>query len=333
MELLCPNQKRPKRLGFLGKWRQRMNGSFYMRMHSSTIMSCRSRCSVRGDEAVRVAVCFFGLARSLTYTEPSLRANLLGPVRQLAAADVFVHALLGRAENSHFAEEGLGDERGIEQCEHNFLALAPCRFAAQDQSVVDSEEQLVRKASGTLNRSTTLFRLYYDLPTLLNVYRSRFSLSRVAKLVLSHEQTNGFAYTHAVAARPDTAILSPFRWRPLPSGITVSNAEHGGLGLAVVTRADGTSQKLHLGGVNDRFAYGDARTMLRVYMGQYDEQLSPLDGISTMTTSETLLCDHLVSHGVKVALTPLCIVRVRATGELATYAARTDMLYPPRGRP
>ena len=52
-----------------------------------------------------------------------------------------------------------------------------------------------------------------------------------------------------------------------------------------------------------------------------------------MSTSETLLCEHLVRHNVTVALTPLCVVRVRATGELATYQGHSDLVYPPRGRP
>ena len=293
--------------------------------------TCPSRCHVRGGEPVRIAVCFFGMMRGLANTLPSLRDNLIATASAAGATDLFVHTLTGRAQNSHSSEEGLRDERLVSVCAADVLALAPCRFAVQEQAVVDSDEQLSAKATATLKSSRLLYRSYYDVPTLLNVYRSRFSLNQAAKLVIAHQESQGFEYTHVVAVRPDTAVLSPLDWRPLPSGVTTLNFEHGGAAF-VETHASGSTRQLLIGGVSDRFAYGDARSMLTAYMTQYPEQLQSLDGVQ-MTTSETLLCEHLVRHNVTVALTPLCVVRVRATGELATYQGSNDLVYPPRGRP
>ncbi len=303
---------------------------------SSTIATppssqCSTHCVVRGDEPVRIAVCFFGMPRSLAFTLPSLQANLLTPLKKAGAVDVFVHALAGVAQNSHADEEGLQDERHIRSCTADVLAFAPCRFAVQEQAIVDQEQQLVPKAANTLHRSKLLYREYYDVPTLLNVYRSRYSLSQAAKLVRAHQEAQGFEYTHVVAARSDAAMLAPLDWRPLAAGVTIPNFEHGGAQF-VVTQPSGATETLTIGGVNDRFAYGDVRSMLQAYMAQYEEQLSSADGVQ-MTTSETLLCNQLVRHDVAVALSPLCIVRVRATGQLATYMGQDDLTYPPRARP
>jgi hypothetical protein len=75
---------------------------------------------------------------------------------------------------------------------------------------------------------------------------------------------------------------------------------------------DGQGQS---GGVNDRFAYGDADSMLGGYMSQWQLQMIPAatDGVR-MVDSEDLLCQHLVERRVVVGTTPLCIVRVRANG-------------------
>ena len=52
-----------------------------------------------------------------------------------------------------------------------------------------------------------------------------------------------------------------------------------------------------------------------------------------MTTSETLLCEHVVRKNIRVGVVPVCVARIRATGELATYKGQNDLVYPPRSRP
>ena len=67
------------------------------------------------------------------------------------------------------------------------------------------------------------------------------------------------------------------------------------------------------GGVNDRFAYGDADSMLQVYMTQFEQQLNTTNGV-WLADSEHLMCQHLASHRVPVRTTPLCAARMRANG-------------------
>ena len=231
-------------------------------------------CNVRGHEAVRIAIAFFGITRAMPITLPGLRANLLEPAAAAGAADVFVHALLGRVDNSHFAHE-----HAVPCCEYDFMQLRPCSFAAQRQAVVDADERLPSKAAATEKRSALLYKAYYDVPTITNVYRSRYSLEQVGKLVLAHQRAEGFEYTHVIAARPDAAFLWPLQWAPLaPAGIRVANYEHGG---AAFTLQNGS--RLVVGGLNDRFAYGDARSMLGAYMTQYSQQLSAAEGTAEDT--------------------------------------------------
>ena len=47
------------------------------------------------------------------------------------------------------------------------------------------------------------------------------------------------------------------------------------------TKTDGSMYNLRVGGINDRFAYGDAQSMLGAYyyMSQYVEQLHSADGV------------------------------------------------------
>lgn len=142
-----------------------------------------------------------------------------------------------------------------------------------------------------------------------------------------HEEDAAFLYTHVVAARPDALFLSPIPWDPLPIGLRVANFEHGGAQFSFPN-----GSLIAIGGVSDRFAYGDATSMLDGYMTQFDKQLHCDEGVS-MTTSETLLCEHLVRHSIRVGVTPVCVVRIRASGQFATYNGQTDFVYPPRGRP
>merc|ERR1712087_572441 len=81
--------------------------------------------------------------------------------------------------------------------------------------------------------------------------------------------------------------------------------------------------QLHWGGVNDRFAYGDHASMLFAYMSQFDS-IYGTENLQ-LITSEELLCKHLTNHQVRVGVTPVCNVRVRASGIIEAI----DLRYPP----
>jgi len=124
-------------------------------------------------------------------------------------------------------------------------------------------------------------------------------MSRVARLVVEREEELGFRYTHVVMARADTGFASPLLWRP----------PHGGFWLRVPNFR-------HWKGVNDRFAYGTRDAMVTALLSEFNVMNTP--GQFFSTGSEGKMCDYLRSfEGLRVGVTPLCLVRVRANGAVS----------------
>ena len=238
------------------------------------------RCRVLGNESTRVAVAFFGRFRNLSSTLTGLQANLLSPLEDAAsgAVDVFVHHLV-----THESEASAA------------APLRSCSELVEDQERVDVDEGLVAKAKRALSVATWPASEHYSLPTMMNLFRSRFSVHRAARLVLEHQERLGIAYTHVVVARPDALFLTLLPWRPLRRGIQVPN-------------------QFHWWGVNDHFALGDSHSMLHSYMQQYPEQLAG-EGPGVLINSESLLCEQLASHRVALGVLPLCVIRASVEGQ------------------
>ena len=273
-------------------------------------------CGVQGNESVRVALCFWGFAgRSMPYTLDALRTNVVGPLKQFpgGALDIFVHALTApRVQNSHRSKEGWRVS-----CSLSFLMLEPCSYGVSQQHAVDLEFALTSRVVKSMQASEGVRHPYNDEQTLLNIYRSRYSLSQVGKLVRAQELQGGFEYVYVVAVRPDTTFLAPI---PLHSfsgaaDIWVGSAQSG---HARRINFAGGGARVVGGGINDRFAFGRRGPMLRAYMTQFDEQLSARRGVR-FVDSEHLLCLHLTrTHNVSVGFyDALPVFRVRASGALA----------------
>ena len=67
-------------------------------------------------------------------------------------------------------------------------------------------------------------------------------------------------------------------------------------------------------GINDRFAWGEARAMLDVYMRQYAQIAQR--GWRNATSTEHFLCLHLAEAHVPLGVSRVCVVRTRAGGQL-----------------
>ena len=350
-------------------------------------------CTVRGDEAVRFAVCFYGMIRRIDNTIHGIQAHLLNPLRARGAVDVFVHTLLVEKLSSGNQYHSYAAERGVDLQPADFLRLTPCRFAAEDQDLLDArrmampcaeitgsaagrqqrrrarQQQQQQQQQGSASssgssgggssgsssgspgcdrghhhgwrygakgtpptpftnplpeaeslassarRTALQIRLgtryrnavrlgvahvgakHYTESMMLNVYRAYYSLAQVAQLLQAHERAAAFRYTDIVIARPDIAYLTPLRWTHRPDDvITVPNFAHNF-------------------GVNDRFAYGRRAAMLR-YMDRLDWLRRTWH--NDLNSTEALVCEHLLRQAtsIRISVTPLCIVRTRATGIL-----------------
>ena len=269
------------------------------------MMSDVGTCGVTGEhQKTRIAVAFYGAQRSTPLTLSSIQKNLFAPLMEASdgALDVFVHAMLVQKLDS---VSRVSSEEGIELCTEDYKLIQPCVADTDDQDQADDDNSLHEIAETALynNGSTEMPRV--GLPAIshpevrLNIVRSRFSMSRVASLIQKREGELGFEYTHVVMARADTGFASPLLWRP-PKGnfwLRVPNFQH-------------------WKGVNDRFAYGTRDAMVKALLNEFNVMSAP--GQSFGTGSEGKMCDYLRSfEGLRVGVTPLCLVRVRASGQVS----------------
>lgn len=265
--------------------------------------NCRVNAATAG---MRVAVGFYGLFRNLSATHRSINENLLAPLSEFAGGpvDVFVHSMQATSE-TEFGQQAVAV---VLNTTRSYLELPACRAAATNQTLVDEAYDLPAHAAAEHAyvgpRRNGFGSASYNSDTYLNLIRAKFSLWRVSKLILKYEEQAGFQYTHVVEARPDTGF--PVATTFLPMG-----AAH----VRVPNFAQGS-------GVNDRFAYGRARTMLRVKMAEFRTQFvervlvqkgrmfSPL-----VASSERVVCRMLRDAHVVVGVLPICVVRVSASGD------------------
>lgn len=264
------------------------------------------RCGVKSkDQPVRIAAAFYGAQRSTPLTLASIEKNLFGPLEDASdgALDVFVHAMVVRKLDS---VSRVASQENVELCTEDFKLLRPCASDTDDQDKADYENRLVEIAETALYSNGTQELLpRIGAPAIshaevrLNIVRSRFSMSRVARLIVQREQDTSLQYTHVVMARADTGFATPLIWRP----------PNGGFWLKVPNFQ-------HWKGVNDRFAYGTRDAVVNVLLNEFDVMNKP--GEYFGTGSEGKMCDYLREHSdLRVGVTPLCLVRVRATGAVS----------------
>lgn len=254
-----------------------------------------ARCGVTGAKTVRIAVAFFGLFRSSSKVSlPTIDANLFQPLNVVGEFDVISHAMLTPVDKT----ERSGADYNLPVDSKGYELFKPCVAEVEEQATVDNDLRNIYEEIGALDINTATKQTDvtpYDRESTRNVIRSRYSIGRAAELIRTREIQTGVTYTHIVVARPDIAFFSKLRWAPLPDAIQVPNF-------------------MMCGGVNDRFAYGPAEIMLKGYMSQFAKQIAA-PGFSWKPTnkdqSEELMCKHLRQQHVRVAVTPLCLVRLR----------------------
>ena len=226
-------------------------------------------CGVTGKEQpTRIAAGFYGVHRSTALTAESLRENLLKPLQEVGAVDVFVHAIIVTEleDGTHVKEEA-----GVELCPNDYLLLRACVSSTSDQKDVDNKHHLKSFAKTGLWESaeTVGFRnltgpfprvvppAIADEGVRLNMLRSRFSMQQVGRLMVKHEKDIGVKYTHIVLARPDVGLVSPLIWKPPPMHLE-------GVPLHAQTMWLRVPNMQHYYGLNDRLSYGSRDALLYV---------------------------------------------------------------------
>ena len=226
-------------------------------------------CGVTGKEQpIRIATGFYGVHRSTALTVESIRENLLKPLEEVGAVDVFVHAIIVTEleDGTHVKQEA-----GVELCPNDYLLLRACVSSTTAQHDVDNKHHLkaFAKAGVWESAETVGFRnltgpfprvvppAIADEGVRLNMLRSRFSMQQVGRLIVKHEKDIGAKYTHIVLARPDVGLVSPLIWKPPPVHVQ-------GVALHAKTMWMRVPNMQHYYGLNDRLAYGSRDAMLYV---------------------------------------------------------------------
>ena len=265
------------------------------------------QCFVEATDKLRVALSFHGAFRSDAYTLQSIIVNLLTPLHSAGCVvDVFLHSLLT-----------LGEGQAAPGASLAYGHWHPCRFSADGQEAIDSMLNVTKSAGRTLLvakrnqkkfRANTVSFSRYNENVYANIFRAKYSLYRVANLISMHELEAKFKYTHIVSARPDLWYGSPLLFDPQFRGVRIPDFHH-------------------YGGLNDRFAFGDARSMMRFmtipHLELSREGLMQLSRSSrndwwwnSELNSEKFLCATMAQTQppIIVGLTHLCLVRVRPGG-------------------
>ena len=231
--------------------------SWHQWAHKSFVKT-DSACQVRKTDSIRVALNFYGSVRVFKNTFHSLKNNLVIPLRQKAAIDVFAHAMLTETirGGGGMGNNGAGEDGTVPLNGDDYKMLLPaCDVLAENQTLVDAREDIAAK---TLAIQPD-FMHWYSNYTLANLLRSRYSIESVRNLTRRYEQRAGFKYTHVILARPDVRYELPITWDPRQ---VVAWEQH-----VWVPNYD------MWGGLCDRFAAGTADAMLNIVMRQWTSQV------------------------------------------------------------
>ena len=255
----------------------------------------------------RVALCFFGVNRSLNRTIASIRARILKPLRERCAqVDVYFHTYsIERLTNAWSAE----DDARLGGAEEMIAQLSPIAWSVSSQREFDRTVNLAsytRKGLYGVVDTNGKFKEIYTPQVVLNLLRQLNSLRQVTRLwsgrIGADDRKAALATAYDVVGylRPDLLYLDDLDVDRL---------------FALHERAVLTPSWQTWHGMNDRFAFAPplmaARFGNRLGLVQRFVADRPMH-------SETFARFAMVGvHNASLELTHMRGLRVRANGEIA----------------
>jgi len=236
---------------------------------------------------VKVAICFFGLTRSLKFTLPSIQKYLFDPLRNHGIKyDTYLHTYKIKKPYSN----PRAGERNIILDANEYKLLEPNFHMVENKEVVSKTIQLEKYRAKGDPWGKEKAAVKGDFTTLDNHILYLWSLKQLTNMVKDKN------YSHIIFCRPDVLYQVPLdiSWFSFTSNkICIPN-----FGLC--------------GDVNDRFAIGRPEQMIP-YGNRFDDALAyskkkPL-------ASEAYLIDTMRKHRIQYQHVNFYFVRVRATGE------------------
>lgn len=248
---------------------------------------------------MKIAVCFFGITRSLSHTIQSIEGNILAPARARGEVRTFCHFYdQRRIDNPRTGEQG-----ELNPDEHQLLQPDVLRLESSE-----------RYLSSDLAAEIRAFGDHYrnDFYSLNNLLLQLFSLRN------AWEMAEPWAPDICLYVRPDLYYhdsFDPYLVRPRRAMIQIANW---GSGFAGIRNGHA------LAGVNDRFAICHDRRAMRAYGTRIKQAVSYCAQYGHGLHAESLLRYTLVKNDIKVARVPLRASRVRFGGHMKDSNFRDD---------
>ncbi|CAM9173313.1 unnamed protein product, partial [Chrysoparadoxa australica] len=248
-------------------------------------------------EAFRIAFCFYGLARSTSYTLDSLNEHIFGPVRKTNGRigyDTFVHTFV---LNNYVVNDRAGETQASDYLAHKH----DYRLLNATRQMVTSQEDFDKEMDDNANFYEFFSQRYWyrEASAKRNIYRARHSLSMVWSVMESYATEMKVHYDAVVLLRPDVMFLRDLdvvERLPLPE-------------TTLFAPAFDTYR-----GVNDRFAYGDWAAM-HAYTHRYETMAPPRQPVKLYNTEQFLKL-HLERLKVNVKQCDMLFSRVRMNGRI-----------------
>ncbi|MBO1255197.1 hypothetical protein J3L16_05800 [Alteromonas sp. 5E99-2] len=230
---------------------------------------------------MKIAICFFGITRSLKYTIGNIEKNIIKPASELAEVKLFGHFF----NQKHVVNSRSGENEKLKSDEFKLLKL--------DEVILEEPDEFLPNT--TFEASKTYGDNYDDdFTSLRNLYHQLYSLKRVTLLA------EKWHADIVIFVRPDLMYHDSFytdikRALTLKDGVLLPNWQH-------------------WNGYNDRFAIVSGENAIASYGKRFHKTLEFSIQSNASLNSEALLEFALKEN--KVGNFKLRASRVRANGEM-----------------
>jgi hypothetical protein len=235
---------------------------------------------------IRVAICFFGLTRSLKFTLPSIEKYVLGPLKQYGIKhDIYLHTYKVKTPYTN----PRAGERDIRLDNSEYKLLEPKEHMVEDKDEISKKIGLEKYRTKGDPWGQEHSAIAGDFTTLDNHILYLWSQKQLTQMW----SPLAGRYSHVIMCRPDVLYQVPIKleWFSFTSNkICIPN-----FGLC--------------GNVNDRFALGRPEQM-KLYGNRFDDALAyskkyPL-------ASEAYLIATMRKHKIKYQHVAFYFIRIRA---------------------
>lgn len=233
-------------------------------------------------ETKRIAICFFGITRSLSFTIESVVENVIDPAKETGEVKVFAHFFKQRKiENSRTGESAL-----LNPNEHHLLNADEVELEQPDKFLASSNFGAVSKFGDGFGD---------QFQSLRNLFHQLYSLQKVTLNALEWNPDI------VVFVRPDLQYHDSMfniykRASRLSDGVFVPNWQH-------------------WDGLNDRFSVAVGTKAIRAYGLRFEQVLSYCEHMNAPLHSEKLL--KYVLRNERIRTMGIRASRVRANLTLA----------------